>query len=92
MDSSKFEQVSNSEITTPLLDNVWSEEQINTAISKMINSNFAVKMFLKSLNVGGFDAFKFIPKLLIICAKDKEGIEILKQTGIAELIELNKNG
>lgn len=91
MDSSKSQQTEYFESTTPILEK-WTEEQINTAISKMINDNFAVRMFLKSLNVGGFDTFKFIPKLLMICARDREGLQILNQTGISKLIELNKNG
>lgn len=92
MGSSKFEQTEHIEKHSPILESLWSEEEIKIALSKVINENFAVKMFLKSLKIGSFDAFNFIPKLITIAAKDKEGLEILKETGIANMIELNKNG
>jgi len=92
MGSSKFEQTEHIEKHSPILESLWTEDEIKTALSKVINENFAVKMFLKSLKIGSFDAFNFIPKLITIAAKDKEGLEILKETGIANMIELNKNG
>ena len=92
MGSSEFKQTEYSEKSTPILETIWTEEEIKTALTKVINENFAVKMFLKSLKIGSFDAFNFIPKLITIAAKDREGLEILKETGIANMIELNKNG